>query len=331
MSLLQVMSLQKRYPVGAGKGGFFARAPAVQSYLHAVDNVSFDIAAGESVGLVGESGCGKSTLVRLVTRLIDPSDGRIRFENKDIGSIAARNFPRRPERSAIQMVFQDPTDSLNPRYTAFETIAEPLRLLAGVVDPGAVRARVEEVADQCGLPRVLLARFPHQLSGGQKARVGIARAIAIKPRLLVLDEPTAALDVSVQSIILHLLADLRESLGMSYLFVSHDLNIVRLLCDRVIVMYLGKVVESGAAGAVFRNPRHPYTRALIAAIPQSGNRVPAARLQGEPMSPIDPDPKVCRFYGRCPKGQSACKENAPELHPIGDRHNVACHFPEPSQ
>lgn len=175
---------------------------------------------------------------------------------------------------------------------------------------------------------MFLPRFPHQLSGGQKARVGIARAISIKPKLLILDEPTAALDVSVQSIILHLLADLRENLGMSYLFVSHDLNIVRLLCDRVIVMYLGKVVECGPAEEVFRNPRHPYTRALIAAIPQSGNHIAAEQLQGEPRSPIDPDPKVCRFYGRCPKGVALCNEQAPELQQIGERHIVACHFPE---
>jgi peptide/nickel transport system ATP-binding protein len=332
MSLLEVQRLHKLYPVSTASakpwGGFFLRGTTAQSYLHAVDDVSFDIAAGESVGLVGESGCGKSTLVRLITRLIDPSEGQIRFDEHDIGSIAAKTFPRRPERSQIQMVFQDPTDSLNPRYTAFDTIAEPLRLLAGLTDPGAIRARVEEVAEQCGLPGVLLPRFPHQLSGGQKARVGIARAISIKPKLLILDEPTAALDVSVQSIILHLLADLRESLGMSYLFVSHDLNIVRLLCDRVIVMYLGKVVESGPAETVFRNPRHPYTRALIAAIPQSGNNAAGARLQGEPRSPIDPDPAVCRFYGRCPKGQARCGQESPELQQIGERHIVACHFPE---
>jgi peptide/nickel transport system ATP-binding protein len=226
------------------------------------------------------------------------------------------------------MVFQDPTDSLNPRYTAFDTIAEPLRLLAGLTDSGAIRARVEEVAEQCGLPGVLLPRFPHQLSGGQKARVGIARAISIKPKLLILDEPTAALDVSVQSIILHLLADLRESLGMSYLFVSHDLNIVRLLCDRVIVMYLGKVVESGPAEAVFRNPRHPYTRALIAAIPQSGNNAAGERLQGEPRSPIDPDPNVCRFYGRCAKGVERCTKEMPQLRTLPHSRAVACHFPE---
>jgi oligopeptide/dipeptide ABC transporter ATP-binding protein len=326
MSLLHVDSLHKLYPVGSavkipGKG-------RMQSYLHAVDDVSFDIAAGESVGLVGESGCGKSTLVRLVTRLIDPSTGHINFGETDIGAIAAKDFPRRAERSLIQMVFQDPTDSLNPRYTAFDTIAEPLRLLGGLTDEVTVRARVEEVAEQCGLPQVLLPRFPHQLSGGQKARVGIARAISIKPRLLILDEPTAALDVSVQSIILHLLADLRESLGMSYLFVSHDLNIVRLLCDRVIVMYLGKIVESGAAEAVFRNPRHPYTRALIAAIPQSGGNMTAARLEGEPRSPIDPDPNVCRFYGRCPKGRALCGEQSPALQEVGEQHIVACHFRE---
>jgi oligopeptide/dipeptide ABC transporter ATP-binding protein len=329
MNLLEVSNLRKLYPVARVAAKSSAGKKAAHSFLHAVDDVSFAIAAGESVGLVGESGCGKSTLVRLVTRLIDPSGGQIVFDANDVGAIPAKQFPRRPERPLIQMVFQDPTDSLNPRYTAFDTIAEPLRLLAGLNDAATIRARVEEVADQCGLPRVLLARFPHQLSGGQKARVGIARAISIKPKLLILDEPTAALDVSVQSIILHLLADLRESLGMSYLFVSHDLNIVRLLCDRVIVMYLGKIVECGPAEEVFRIPRHPYTRALIAAIPQSGSQTVAASLQTEPRSPIDPDPNVCRFYGRCPGGRAECAETAPGLQQIGEQHIVACHYPNP--
>jgi peptide/nickel transport system ATP-binding protein len=329
-ALLSVEHLAKLYPVNS-PGALLAklRGDKKSHRLHAVDDVSFQIAGGESIGLVGESGCGKSTLVRLVTRLIDPTGGAIRFEGADIGADPAKKFALSPSRAHIQMVFQDPTDSLNPRYTAFDTIAEPLRLLGGMRDETQIKKRVEDLADQTGLPQVLLPRFPHQLSGGQKARVGIARAIALKPKLLILDEPTAALDVSVQAIILHLLADLREQLGMSYLFVSHDLNIVRLLCNRVIVMYLGKIVESGPVEALFRNPQHPYTQALIAAIPNvdGAQAVTAPRLTGDPRSPIDPDPNVCRFYGRCPKSGGRCNTEMPLLHEAVAGHEVACHFP----
>jgi peptide/nickel transport system ATP-binding protein len=265
-------------------------------------------------------GCGDYAILKAVQRVLP-----------EIGADPAKKFALSPSRAHIQMVFQDPTDSLNPRYTAFDTIAEPLRLLGGMKDEALVRKRVEELADQTGLPQALLPRFPHQLSGGQKARVGIARAIALKPKLLILDEPTAALDVSVQAIILHLLADLREQLGMSYLFVSHDLNIVRLLCNRVIVMYLGKIVESGPVEALFSNPQHPYTQALIAAIPKvegaQQTAVEAPRLTGDPRSPIDPDPTVCRFYGRCPKSGGRCNTEMPLLHEPSPGHEVACHFP----
>ena len=306
---------------------------AGKQFLHAVDDVSFTIAPGESVGLVGESGCGKSTLVRLVARLLDVSAGAIHFDGKNLGAIPARNFARHAERAAVQMVFQDPTDSLNPRFTSFDTIAEPLRLLLRMRDQTAIAQRVAELATQVGLPAELLPRFPHQLSGGQKARVGIARAIATKPRLLILDEPTAALDVSVQAIVLNLLADLREQLGMSYPFVSHDLNVIRLICDRVLVMYLGKVVESGPVDLVFERPAHPYTKALIAAIPRmgAGGHAPSARLPGEPRSPINPPSNVCRFFGRCPKGQARCEQEMPALRIIADRADtrlVACHQPE---
>jgi peptide/nickel transport system ATP-binding protein len=275
---------------------------------------------------VGESGCGKSTLVRLLTRLLDSTSGEIAFEGESLTQHPAAKFARLPVRAKLQMVFQDPTESLNPRYTAFDTIAEPLKQLGGMREAKAIRARVEEVATQVGLPHELLLRFPHQLSGGQKARVGIARAISIRPKLLVLDEPTAALDVSVQAVILHLLADLREQLGMSYLFVSHDLNVVRLLCNRVLVMYLGKVVESGPAEEVFRRPLHPYTRALIAAIPGQ-NEHESVRLDGEARSPIDPDPNVCRFYGRCDRSGGRCNTELPELRELQSQHQVACHFP----
>jgi peptide/nickel transport system ATP-binding protein len=220
----------------------------------------------ELAGLVGESGCGKSTTSTMVMRLIDQTDGSIVFDGENIGEIPARQFARLPLRKCIQMVFQDPTDSLNPRFTAARAIADPILRLSDVRG-GAIRARCEELARQVGLPLDLLDRFPHQLSGGQKARVGIARAIALKPDLVILDEPTAALDVSVQAVVLNLLQDLKEQLGMSYLFVSHDLNVVRLLCDRVIVMKAGKLVEDGPTGRVLAAPEAQYTRDLLAAIP----------------------------------------------------------------
>jgi oligopeptide/dipeptide ABC transporter ATP-binding protein len=289
--------------------------------------VSFVINKGETVGLVGESGCGKSTLVRALTRLIDATDGSVKLGPRELSLTPSREFASDPDRARIQMVFQDAGDSVNPRFTGFDAIADPVRRLRKLRGK-ALTQRVETVATQCGLPLQLLSRFPHQLSGGQRARVGIARAIAVEPDLLVLDEPTAALDVSVQVVILQLLQRLKKEFGMSYLFVSHDLSVVRLLCDRVLVMYLGKIVESGPAVEVFERPLHPYTQALVAAVPRFGeNGSERLRLIGEPRSPIDPDPDVCRFYGRCPRGTDACKTAMPALRRFGDRH-VACHFAE---
>jgi peptide/nickel transport system ATP-binding protein len=318
---MEVFELSKRFPVRGTEG-----------WVHAVDGVSFSIAPGECVGLVGESGCGKSTLVRVITRLIDPSEGRIWFNGRHLDTIPASRFATTPERAQIQMVFQEPADSLNPRLTAFHAIADPLRRLGGLHDRRALRTRIYELADLVGLPPELLGRFPHQLSGGQQQRVGIARAIAVNPKLLVLDEPTSALDVSVQAVILHLLAELRQRLGMSYLFVSHDLNLVRLLSDRVLVMYLGKIVEAGPAEVVFERPSHPYTRALVSAIPMidAKTRRPRICLSGEPQSPIDPLPKMCRFYGRCPEGFERCNRQMPLLRLVESDHRIACHlFDEP--
>ncbi|SDB72160.1 nickel ABC transporter ATP-binding protein NikE [Belnapia rosea] len=248
--LLEVRELGKRFGTAA-----------------AVDGVSFHLDAGESLGLVGESGSGKSTISRLVCRLLDPSEGSIRFDGEEIGAIPAGRFHRSPYRRAIQLVFQDHGESLNPRFSAFESIADPLRRLLGLRDGAGLRARVEEAAERVGLPGDLLGRFPHQLSGGQKARVGIARAIAAGPRLLVLDEPTAALDVSVQAVVLHLLDRLRRESGLSYLFVSHDLNVVRMMCERTIVLQTGKLVEEGRSEVLFAAPRASYTAELLAAIP----------------------------------------------------------------
>jgi oligopeptide/dipeptide ABC transporter ATP-binding protein len=324
--VLEIRSLTKHFPVKRAEHHLWRRAS--QSWLHAVDKVDFSIGPGETVGLVGESGCGKSTLVRLVARLIDPSGGGIGFDGTEIAGIPARKFARVTQRSGIQMVFQDAGESLNPRFTAFQAIADPLRRLSPRRGE-ELAARVREAAALAGLPDELLGRFPHQLSGGQKARVGIARTVALEPRLLILDEPTAALDVSVQVVILQLLETLKRRLGMSYLFVSHDLNVVRLLCDRVLVMYLGKIIESGPVEEVFGSPAHPYTKALVAAIPSLDQRgVSRLRLSGEPRSPIDPDPNTCRFYGRCPKGQSNCATMMPELRPFSAGRSVACHYPE---
>jgi peptide/nickel transport system ATP-binding protein len=235
--------------------------------ITAVDRVSFTLAAGGSLGLVGESGSGKTTLSRLICRLIDPSGGDILFDGESIADIPAREFHRAKQRRDIQIVFQDPHDSLNPRFTAFDCIAHPLRRMAHLRGGAMLQNRVREAAERVGLPLNLLERFPHQLSGGQKARVGIARAIAIRPRLLVLDEPTAALDVSVQAVILTLLDRLRREDGLAFLFVSHDLNVVRMMCERTVVLENGRIVEIGVSQEIFDNPAAPYTKALLAAIP----------------------------------------------------------------
>ncbi|MDI4656698.1 ABC transporter ATP-binding protein [Xanthobacter autotrophicus] len=270
--LLQVENLVKEYPRQGAPSAFLSgllgkKAPPEERIFRAVDDISFAVLKGESVGLVGESGCGKSTTSTIVMRLIDPTAGRISFAGEDISAIPAKDFAHHPMRRRIQMVFQDPTESLNPRYTAERAIADPLLRMGGFSGGAKLRARVADLAEMVGLPQNLLERFPHQLSGGQKARVGIARAIALDPDLVILDEPTAALDVSVQAVVLNLLEDLKQRLGMSYLFVSHDLHVVGLLCDRVIVMRAGRIVEEGSSQQVLDAPKDAYTRELIAAIP----------------------------------------------------------------
>jgi peptide/nickel transport system ATP-binding protein len=269
--LLVVEKLIKEYPrqgATATLSKLFSRKPpVVAEQFRAVDGISFSVGHGESVGLVGESGCGKSTTSMMVMRLLDQTSGSIMFDGDEIGGILPNAFARLPLRKSIQMVFQDPTDSLNPRFTAVRAIADPIMQLGDIKGRDALRARCEELAVQVGLPVNLLDRFPHQLSGGQKARVGIARAIALHPKLVILDEPTAALDVSVQAVVLNLLQDLKTSMGMSYLFVSHDLNVVRLLCDRVIVMRTGRIVEQGPSERVLGDPQDAYTKELLTAIP----------------------------------------------------------------
>ena len=314
-ALLDVQRLVKHYPVSGGK------------LLHAVDEVSLSIGHGECVGLVGESGCGKSTLARLLAQLITPTSGRVLFDGQDLSAMSPRQLVRSPLRARIQMVFQDPTESLNPSMRVFDAIADPLRRLLKIRDRTELDKRVRRAAEMVGLPDELVLRYPHQLSGGQRARVGIARAIVVEPSLLILDEPTSALDVSVQAVILRLLDDLRARLGMSYLFVSHDLNVVRLLCERIVVMYLGKVVEVAPAETLFTAPAHPYTQALIAAIPDPARRgEQRLRLEGSPRSPIAPDPQSCRFHGRCPQGTDRCVTAMPVLRRVGEGHSAACHF-----
>ncbi|MCA8928554.1 MAG: ABC transporter ATP-binding protein [Alphaproteobacteria bacterium] len=268
--LLAVRGLIKEFGGGGPGLGWlpWRRDDKAEPAFRAVDDLSFDLHAGESLGLVGESGCGKSTTSMMIMRLLDPTAGSIRLAGEEIGAVPAARFARHPARAKLQFVFQDPTDSLNPRFTAARCIADPLLRLGHLAGGKAVAARVEALADRVNLPRELLTRFPHQLSGGQKARVGIARAIALDPSVLILDEPTAALDVSVQAVVLNLLADLRAQLGMSYLFVSHDLNVVRLLCERVMVMRAGRIVEQGPTEQVMTSPATDYTRQLLASSPE---------------------------------------------------------------
>jgi oligopeptide/dipeptide ABC transporter ATP-binding protein len=291
--------------------------------VRAVDGVSLTIAAGETLGLVGESGCGKSTLARCVLRLLQPTAGRVLLDGVDLTALGDEDLRRR--RRDVQMVFQDPTASLNPRLRVAATVDEPLMLHTPLTG-SARRARVDEVLEEVGLGAGLRDRYPHQLSGGQRQRVNIARAIATHPRLVVLDEPTSALDVSLRARVILLLGELKRRLGMTYLFISHDLSTVRYLCDRVAVMYLGIVVEQAPAAELFGHPAHPYTRALLSCIPIPDPDVAQERLTlaGEVPSPID-IPAGCRLRGRCPLAQPICAEPVP-VREVAPGHSVACHL-----
>jgi oligopeptide/dipeptide ABC transporter ATP-binding protein len=328
--LLEVRAASKRFLLPRKRQGLAGLLRAREhAVLHAVEEVDLSIRPGEALGLVGESGCGKSTLARMISRLVEVNGGEILLEGAPIGHIPPARFATSALRRQVQMVFQDPTESLNPRFSVRDAIADPVTQLMPDLDAAGVRNQVERAAAQVGLPTELFPRFPHQLSGGQKARVGIARAMAVEPRLLVLDEPTSALDVSVQAVVLKLLMKLRREAGVALLFVSHDLNVVRLLCDRIAVMYLGKVVETGPAERVFAAPRHPYTRALLSAIPRlpGVQRPPREKLDGEPRSPIDPDPLACRLAGRCAFQTERCTRMPPALEEIAPGHAVRCHHP----
>jgi len=312
--LLRVQNLVKHFPVRGG-------------VVKAVDDVSFDVRRGETVGLVGESGCGKTTTGRCILQLERPTSGRILFEGENL--VALDEHGLRAVRRRVQVIFQDPYSSLNPRMTVGQILAEPLKAHRIVEDKAAREARVRELLTQVGLLPQHARRYPHQLSGGQRQRVGIARALAMEPSLIVCDEPVSALDVSIQAQIINLLEDLQDRLGLTYLFIAHDLSVVRHISDRVVVMYLGKVVEVADRKSLYENPLHPYTRALLSAVPIPDPKLEAQRnrtvLRGEVPSPLNP-PSGCVFHPRCPMAVERCTAQVPVLRPIRPAHLGACHL-----
>ncbi len=335
--LLEIRDLRMHFPV---REGILLRAARTAK---AVDGVSLHLQAGETLGLVGESGCGKTTLGRCIVRLLDPTAGSVMFEGQDLVPLPHRKL--KPYRRQIQMVFQDPVESLNSRHTVGQTLEEPL-IIHGIGEAGKRRQRVRELLDQVGMPRGAETRFPFEFSGGQRQRIGIARAIALQPKLIVCDEPVSALDVSIQSQVLNLLMELQQSMGLSYIFIAHNLAVVKHVSDRIAVMYLGRIVELAPADEIYRDARHPYTRALISAIPTPNPRGKSGRivLTGDVPSPINP-PAGCPFHTRCPYVQDRCRVEVPALrdatkepgakHPAVPKspppatdqpHLVSCHF-----
>jgi oligopeptide transport system ATP-binding protein len=317
--LLSVRNLEKRFPV---TGGFLGRT---LEHVHAVDGVSFDLAEGETLGLVGESGCGKSTTGRCILRLIEPSAGEIRFDGKDVRAMAPREL--RGLARGMQIIFQDPFASLNPRMTVGSIIGEALTIHGLARDAREYDERVASLLQTVGLNPDYRRRFPHEFSGGQRQRIGIARALAVSPRLIVCDEPVSALDVSIQAQVINLLEDLQRRFGLAYLFIAHDLSVVEHISRRVAVMYLGRIVELASSRELYSAPKHPYTEALLSAVPVPD---PAAKkkrivLQGDVPNPIHP-PAGCHFHPRCPHAMERCRGEAPQLREVSPGHLAACHL-----
>jgi len=311
MALIEALNIKKYFPSQDGR------------LVKAVDDVSFAINSGETVGMVGESGCGKSTIGRVILNLIEPSAGQLLFEGRNIFELARAE--RRVMRRQMGIVFQDPYSSLNPRMNVLQIVGEPLAVHHKLKGAG-LRREVVRLLEQVGLKPEQVNRYPHQFSGGQRQRLGIARALALGPKFLVLDEPTSALDVSVQAQVLNLIKKLQAANALTYLFITHDLNVVRHIADRVMVMYLGKLVEEGIKDSIFKGPLHPYTRALLSANPKIDPNLRDKRtlLEGDVPSPADPPPG-CSFHPRCPLAESVCRQAEPELRPIGNR-LVSCHL-----
>jgi len=321
--LLVVEDLEKHFPIT--RGIIFQKQVAA---VQAVDGISFSVKAGETLGVVGESGCGKSTMARCIMRLLDPTGGKILFDGRDITNLSRAQM--RPIRREMMMIFQDPYASLNARKRVGFIVAEALEVHKLGTD-AEVKRRVQELLEVVGLNPEHYNRFPHEFSGGQRQRIGVARALAVNPKLIVCDEPVSALDVSVQAQILNLLKDLQEDFGLTYVFIAHDLNVVRHISDRVMVMYLGKVVELAERDQIYAEPKHPYTGALLSAVPipnpEMGRLRKPVVLEGDVPSPINP-PSACRFHPRCPRfHEGHCDVEEPELYPFGDGHVAACHYP----